>query len=216
MTDPAGTRAIFGLGNPGLGYQFNRHNAGFLFLDHLLQDGRFRLLDRRAEHRSVVDWVAAPGGVRCALVRPQTFMNLSGLAFDDVLAANGWEPHQALLAHDDLDLPLGAFRLRRRGGSAGHRGVESVIRQAGTPLIPRLRIGVGPRPAGVDAVDFVLADFTAAERAGLESVFGRAADAVACLLTDGLTAAMNRHNVRGSAAGDGPETPAEPDAPLEN
>ena len=162
MTDSADLRAVFGLGNPGLAYRFHRHNAGFLFLERVLQDARVTRLEHRTELLSLVDWVAV-GGARYLLVRPQTFMNLSGQAFESVLAAHGWVPRQALLVYDDLDLPLGSFRLRTRGASAGHRGVRSILEAARTTAVPRLRLGVGPRPPEADAADFVLADFTAAD-----------------------------------------------------
>jgi len=200
MPDPADVRAIFGLGNPGLAYRFNRHNAGFLFLDRLLRDDRVTRLERRDEASSRVDWVLL-GGARLLLVRPQTFMNLSGAAFGAILAAHGWEPCQTLLIYDDLDLPLGSFRLRSRGAPAGHRGVRSILEKAGTTAVPRLRIGVGPRPPEVEAADFVLADFTAAERSRLEAVFDGAADALVCVLTEGLTVAMSRYNVRRTPPG---------------
>ncbi len=214
MTDSADLRAVFGLGNPGLAYRFHRHNAGFLFLERLLRDDRIRRLEHRAEALSLVDWVAV-GGSRFLLVRPQTFMNLSGQAFESVLAAHGWTPRQALLVYDDLDLPLGAFRLRTRGATAGHRGVRSILEAARTTTVPRLRLGVGPRPPEVDAADFVLADFTAAERPRLEAVFDDAVDALLSALDEGLAAAMNRFNVRRAPSRPDPGLPAGPDAPQE-
>ncbi len=214
MTDSADLRAVFGLGNPGLAYRFHRHNAGFLFLERVLQDARVTRLEHRTELLSLVDWVAV-GGARYLLVRPQTFMNLSGQAFESVLAAHGWASRQALLVYDDLDLPLGSFRLRSRGASAGHRGVRSILEAARTTAVPRLRLGVGPRPPEADAADFVLADFTAAEWPRLEAVFDNATDALMSVLTEGLAAAMNRFNARRTSTRSDPGLPAGPGAPQE-
>lgn len=183
-------------------------------MERLLRDARVTRLEHRAESLSLVDWVAV-GDARYLLVRPQTFMNLSGQAFEAVLAAHGWTPRQALLVYDDLDLPLGSFRLRARGASAGHRGVRSILEAARTTAVPRLRLGVGPRPPEADAADFVLTDFTAAEWPRLEAVFDGATDALVSVLAEGLAAAMNRFNARPAPPRSDPGRPAGPDAPQE-
>ena len=180
---------IVGLGNPGADYAATRHNAGFLVVDNLAR--RWHIALRRA------GTALRAGGGRVGdhavtLAEPQTFMNCSGTALAQL--PRGAED-TLLVVYDDLDLPVGQVRIRRGGGSGGHRGIASIIEHVGTACA-RLRVGVGRPPAGLDPADYVLAPLSAAELDALRPGIERAVDAVECLVGDGLAAAMNRFNAR--------------------
>ena len=132
-------------------------------------------------------------GQKVALVKPQTFMNLSGEA---VRSLEGWyklTPQDILVIYDDMDLPLGKIRIRERGSSGGHRGVQSIIDWLKTQDFPRLRIGIGRREEG-EAKEYVLGDFTPEEKPAVEETFAKAADAVETILSEGIVKAMNKYN----------------------
>ena len=197
--DADSIRIVFGLGNPGLAYRDNRHNSGFLFLDHLLSRDGTRLVRRERGCRSVLEWVEL-WERSVLLVRPQTFMNLSGEAYVQVLDREAASPRQSLVVYDDLDLLPGSFRIRERGSAGGHRGMASIIERAGTTEIPRLRLGIGRADRSGDAVGYVLADFSPEERALLSGVFDRSAEALRTILLEGIQPAMCRHNQAGAAS----------------
>lgn len=133
------------------------------------------------------------------LARPRTFMNESGKAVRPLVDSRGIPLDRLLVVHDDMDLPLGTLRLRPKGGSAGHRGVQSIIDALGSDAFPRLRIGIGRPPEDVDPADYVLQDFTAEEEAVLEEVLSRAVAAIEVWLSDGIATAMDRFNQRPQA-----------------
>jgi PTH1 family peptidyl-tRNA hydrolase len=183
---------IVGLGNPGEAYARTRHNVGFRCLGLLAR--RHGLALRRKKARARVA-VGAIGGRSVVLARPYTYMNRSGGAVAGLRRWLGLPPERVLVLYDDLDLPLGAVRLRGRGGTAGHKGMRSIAQALGTEEFPRLRLGIGrPADASVDPIDYVLEDFSRAEEAVLAPALEHAADAVECLLEEGLEAAMNRYN----------------------
>lgn len=128
------------------------------------------------------------------LAKPSTFMNTSGPAVRRLMAAHGLQPSQLLIVCDDLDLPLGRLRLRRAGSAGGHHGLESIIANLQTSDFPRLRIGVGRPESREEVIDYVLHDFSAAERPLVDRVLGEAARAVESVVLEGLEAAMNRWN----------------------
>jgi peptidyl-tRNA hydrolase, PTH1 family len=185
-------KLIIGLGNPGAQYAGSRHNIGFRVIDLLSQRhgialGRKRL---RAIHgKGEID------GEPVLLVQPQTFMNDSG---DAVRRLAGFyqvsSAQDILLIYDDLSLDLGVLRLRRGGSDGGHRGVRSVLAHLGTPEVPRVRIGIGSPPPGVDAVDYVLSAFKASETKQVAEIVTTAAEATEFYLAEGIEAAMNRFN----------------------
>jgi PTH1 family peptidyl-tRNA hydrolase len=183
-------RAVFGLGNPGERYEGTRHNVGFAVLDKVAADGGVRIARRRFRARVAE---TGAGADRVLLVKPQTFMNDSGHAVRLAVAWNKLGPEQILVVCDDLDLPVGKIRVRRKGSSGGHKGLRSIADALGTPEFPRLRIGIG-RPAGRDAVEYVLDRFAAAERDEIDAAVDRAVDAVRCWMQDGIEACMNRFN----------------------
>lgn len=188
--------AIAGLGNPGDGYARTRHNAGWMLLDELSRRGKL-LESRGKEHAEMARLKLGPDTVW--LVRPTTYMNHSGRGVEQACRSLQLGPSELLVAYDDIDLPLGRLRLRRSGGSGGHRGLESVISALGTSRIPRLRMGVRGEESfeeGADTADYVLSEFTSDEREAAEDMIGRAADAVRMILRRGLGAAMNTYNQR--------------------
>ncbi len=182
---------IVGLGNPGPEYAGNRHNVGFMCADLLAtQIGTTFKRDRSRA-------MAASGrlrGVPVTLAKPLSFMNLSGGAVASLRAFYKLAPERILVLHDELDLPFGTIRLKLGGGDNGHNGLRSVTAALGTRDYHRVRIGIGRPPGRMDAADFVLRNFSAAERKELPEILGRSADAVETLLTRGLVAAQNQYN----------------------
>ena len=190
---PAGpvTWLIVGLGNPGRKYAGNRHNAGFHVVDRLAAACDLRF-DEQRNRASLARGRIEEVGV--ALIKPQTYMNLSGEAVGAVARFFKVSPGQTLVIFDDLDLPLGTLRLREQGGAGGHRGMASVIAHLGTRDFPRVRIGIG-RPAGqMPPEAYVLQDFSADEKGLMEQTYERAVDAVRVTLREGFQMAMNRYN----------------------
>ncbi len=182
---------VIGLGNPGEEYAGTRHNLGYETLDLLAR--RHRLGWRRAKGPSLeAKWRFAGGHV--TLLKPLTFMNLSGSA----LSGGGISPGSVLVVCDDIQLPVGLLRIRAGGGSGGHRGLESITEALGTADFARLRLGAGPAPPGALWSDFVLGPFDEEEAAVVSGMIEDAADAVELLLVRGLAAAQNRYNRRAS------------------
>jgi len=186
---------VCGLGNPEPRYRSNRHNLGFMALDVLSE--RHSLSWRRgAGPARTALWRVASRAV--TLVEPLTFMNESGAA----LAKLGGVPADELLVVcDDLNLPLGSLRIRPRGGGGGHKGLDSIIERLGTEDFPRLRLGIGAPPPGIDWVEFVLSDFAPEELDAVSRMLEAAADAIETAVHRGLDAAMQRFN----APGGGPD-----------
>lgn len=185
-------RMIVGLGNPGRQYERTRHNVGFMAAEAVLS--RWRAGPDRVQDSAIVS-PASIAGVEAIVVRPQTYMNLSGNAVSGVARRRGIEPSEILLIYDDADLALGSLRIRSGGSPGGHRGVASAVERLGTREIARMRLGIG-RDEG-DLADHVLAPFSRAEQPLVTALIDRAADAVEMIVKDGLTAAMNRFNRRG-------------------
>jgi peptidyl-tRNA hydrolase, PTH1 family len=184
---------VCGLGNPGPQYRSNRHNFGFMALDALSE--RHSLSWRRAAGPAQIAlWRVA--GRSVTLVKPLTFMNESGEALAKLPGA---AKDGLLVVCDDLNLPLGSLRLRPRGGSGGHKGLESIIERLGTADFPRLRLGIGSSSPLVDWVEFVLSDFLPEERETVKTVAGTAADAIETAVRQSLEAAMRRYNAPGPA-----------------
>jgi PTH1 family peptidyl-tRNA hydrolase len=182
---------VVGLGNPGARYIDNRHNVGFQAVDRLAVavDLRFdERHDRAVLARGDVD------GVRVALVKPQTYMNLSGPAVRGVARFYKVAVAQILVVYDDLDLPLGVLRLRQQGGAGGHRGVMSLIDALDSQEFPRVRIGIGRPDGSMPPEAYVLQDFDAGQRAVIEVAIDRAVAAIRTALREGFPAAMNQFN----------------------
>ena len=198
-----GTYLIVGLGNPGRRYQGTRHNAGFMVVDRLAD----RLPHTAARSRLQADYVEARDvDTRVVLVKPQTFMNDSGVAVGQLARWFKVPKGRILVVYDDLDLPFGTLRLRANGSDGGHNGMTSIIQHLRSQEFPRLRVGID-RPRSGSTVPYVLSPFSQAERTALPQVIDRAADAALTWLRSGITAAMNEHNKR--------DSPTLPDAPAE-
>lgn len=183
-------RCVAGLGNPGPRYEWTRHNVGFLVLDRFAAARGWRW-SRGAE---VDEAEGSIDGRDVVLVKPMGFMNRSGASVRESLALRQLGPEQLLVVVDDAALPLGRIRIRRSGGSGGHRGLESIEQEVGSTSYRRLRIGVGPPPEGEDLADYLLAPMAGQERERFERIAGRVADLLAGLLREGVEWAMNRHN----------------------
>lgn len=184
-------KLIVGLGNPGKRYERTRHNLGFLVVDRLAvqKDITFsrELCDSRVGETTC-------GAEQIVLIKPQTFMNRSGAAVDCVIREYHGSADDLLVIHDDLDLPFGRIRIRSRGSSGGHRGMQSILEQmAGMPFY-RVRIGIGRPPPEMAPMDYVLQPFDAEELGELDEVVDRAAESVICLVQEGPRQAMARYN----------------------
>jgi PTH1 family peptidyl-tRNA hydrolase len=184
---------VIGLGNPGRRYRGTRHNMGWEVLDRLAQDYGIAI---KAEDGWADVGQGRVGGQRVLLARPQTYVNVSGTAVADLRRRHRVPPEQLLIIVDDLDLSLGTLRLRERGSHGGHNGLRSIIEELGTTDFPRLRIGIGRPPAGIDPADFVLERPSADERAVLDAAVARAAEGVVLWIAEGLQAAMRHCNAR--------------------
>jgi peptidyl-tRNA hydrolase, PTH1 family len=179
---------IAGLGNPGPEYAGNRHNAGFMVADQLAERTGARF--KRDRSRAAV----ASGrlaGFPVTLAKPTTFMNLSGRPVAALRTFYKIPPERIVVIHDELDLPFGALRLKQGGGDNGHNGLRSVTAALGTRDYFRVRVGIGRPPGRMDPADFVLHDFSAAERKLVPEILERAADATEVLMRRGLAAAQN-------------------------
>lgn len=183
-------RLVIGLGNPGREYARSRHNAGFLVLDALARKHGLSFTHRWAHAHVAIGTVE---DVPVALAKPQTFMNLSGESARSLLRKLSLSAESLLVVADDIDMPLGRIRLRERGSSGGHRGVQSIVDRLGTDELLRLKIGVG-RPDPREAADYVLAEFAPSEREAVAEVVGRAVEAIEAALSGGASVAMNRYN----------------------
>ena len=189
---------IVGLGNPGRGYANNRHNVGFICLNHFARTQGIRFDKKQGQARIGVGEVA---GSKVVVARPQTYMNLSGQSVSRLVKKFNINLDNLLVIHDDLDLPLGKVRIRQGGGSGGHKGVDSVITWLGSQDFLRLRVGIGrpTMPPGsaeseADTIAYVLSDFTPGEKQTIARVIPGVSEAILCLLTEGLMVAMNKYN----------------------
>jgi PTH1 family peptidyl-tRNA hydrolase len=187
-------KLVVGLGNPGIEYQFTPHNLGYLTIDRIAQRCKVDVHSRRCQ---AVTAKAKLAGHDVLLAKPETYMNLSGLSVRKLVEDLGIDPaNDLIVVYDELDLPMGAIRVRPRGGTAGHNGLESIIGALGTEEFTRVRLGIAPDHAVRDGAKYVLAQFKKAQLEMIDEVLDRAADAVEAILKDGVAAAMNRFNVR--------------------
>jgi PTH1 family peptidyl-tRNA hydrolase len=179
---------VLGIGNPGRRYARTRHNVGFEVIDAVRDRWNARSLGK-AHHCRL--WVAR----ETILGEPETFVNRSGLAARQLCRSFELGPEDLLVVADDVNLPPGRLRLRRRGSAGGHKGLKSILDSLGTDEVPRLRVGVGrPADTAADLVDHVLSPFPAEERQLADEAVRRAAECVEVYLDEGVEAAMNRFN----------------------
>jgi len=190
-------KLVVGLGNPGQGYSNNRHNLGFMCVSHFAKEHRIAFDKKQAQARIGTGEV---GGETVVVARPDTFMNQSGQAVSRLVKKFSVSPDDLIIIHDDLDLPVGRIRIRQGGSAGGHRGIESIINSLGGKEFLRVRVGIG-RPAGSERgasedaiVGYVLGGFAPDERKIIEQTVPAVSDALECLITEGLNAAMNKYN----------------------
>ncbi|HUK86140.1 MAG TPA: aminoacyl-tRNA hydrolase [Terriglobales bacterium] len=185
-------KLLVGLGNPGIEYQFTPHNLGFLALDRLAERHQVRISNRRCR---ALTGKAVIASEEVLLAKPETYMNLSGLAVRELLQEYEAEPGRDLVVvYDELDLPLGTIRIRQRGSSAGHKGVESILGALGTGEFTRLRLGSAPARAVKDGARYGLAPFKRGQLKAVDAVLDAAADALEAIVSQGVAWAMNRFN----------------------
>jgi PTH1 family peptidyl-tRNA hydrolase len=184
-------RLIVGIGNPGPKYAKTRHNVGFRVLDALAK--RLNVSKQETRFRGIYA-VAQIGDLKVGLLKPLTYVNLSGQAVSEAVKQLNLQPEQILVVLDDAQLPLGKLRMRPKGSSGGHKGLQSIIDALQTEEIPRLRVGIGSPPEGVDMVTFVLSPFEDDEELVIGEAVERAADAAIVWATEGINAAMQKFN----------------------
>jgi len=184
-------KIVAGLGNPGEKYAGTRHNLGFSVVDALSE--KFRASAWEKVHRALVARCRA-AGIELCLVKPQTFMNLSGEPLSAIMKDMKASPADLVVVHDDLDLPLGSIKIRKSGGDGGHNGVRSVTELLGTGGFVRVKVGVGRPPAMRDPADHVLSPFEPGELELVRDTVARAVEAVVAVVREGPDRAMNRFN----------------------
>jgi PTH1 family peptidyl-tRNA hydrolase len=192
VSDAGAVTLLVGLGNPGREYANTRHNAGFQVINQLAEQHG---LGFSRKHNNALIAAGHVANTRFVLAKPQTWMNESGRAVAALARFYKVGPQRILVIYDDLDLPVGAIRLRPEGGSGGHKGIKSIIEKLGTQDFPRLRVGIGRPPGRMDPVDYVLQPFSRDEMDIIEEARQRAVEAIQVFLKDGMAAAMNVFNV---------------------
>ena len=185
-------KLIVGLGNPGIEYQFTPHNFGFLAIDRIANDLGIEVRNRQCRALTARATIA---GVPVILAKPETYMNLSGLSVRELAAEHEVDVAKGLIViYDELDLPFGTIRIRPRGGTAGHNGMESLVGALGTDEFMRIRLGIAPDRKVSDGAKFVLTPFRKAQLEVVDQVLDTAEQAVETIIKDGPEAAMNRFN----------------------
>lgn len=185
-------KLIIGLGNPGIEYQFTPHNLGFLTIDRLANELGVDVRNRQCRALTARGTI---GSEEVLLAKPETFMNLSGLSVRELVAKNEVNPQSDLIViYDELDLPFGSMRIRQRGGTAGHNGMESVIGALDTQEFLRIRLGIAPDRKPKDGAEYVLTPFRKKQLEIVDQLLDTAAEAVQVVVKEGPAAAMNRFN----------------------
>jgi PTH1 family peptidyl-tRNA hydrolase len=187
-------KLIVGLGNPGIEYAFTPHNMGFLAVDRLAEQCGVEVRNRQCRALTARAVIA---DVPVLLAKPETYMNLSGMSVRELVAEHEVDAKKDLLViYDELDLPLGAIRIRKQGSSAGHNGMQSILNALGTEEILRIRLGIAPDHKIGDGAEFVLAPIRKSQYKAFDEMLENAAQAVKTILTEGPEAAMSRFNRR--------------------
>lgn len=187
------TWLVVGLGNPGPRYEATRHNVGQLVVDELASRRGERFREHKGGARVVETW-ERPGGDKIVLVKPNTFMNVSGTPVAALSRFYSVPPERIVLVHDELDIPFDTIKLKVGGGHGGHNGIRDVAQALTTADFPRVRVGIGRPPGRQDPADWVLSPFGGDERANLPILVSDAADAVEQLIGEGLVAAQQKHH----------------------
>jgi len=184
-------KLIVGLGNPGIEYQFTPHNIGFLAVDRIAGQCGV-VVDNR--HCKALTGRTRIGNEEVLLAKPETYMNLSGMSALELVRKYEVEPQGLIVIYDELDLPLGMIRVRARGSSAGHNGMQSIINALQTEEIARIRIGVAPDDPKKGGAKYILSPFRKSQMAAVDEALDLAAQAVNVMVNEGIAPAMNRFN----------------------
>ena len=184
-------KIITGLGNPAMKYAGTRHNIGFGVIDELADRWNIRVADSRMRGLAGSGIIA---GEKVILVKPMTFMNLSGECVRPFVDYYKLEPEDLIVCYDDISLDVGMIRVRGKGSAGGHNGMKNIILHLGTEAFPRVRVGVGEKPQYMDLADYVLSRFPSEELPTVRASIRDAADAVEIMIEEGLQPAMNRYN----------------------
>lgn len=183
---------IAGLGNPDRQYEGTRHNVGFDVIDRLA--GKYNITVDGKKHRALIG-KGVIEGQKVILAKPQTYMNLSGESISSLTDYYKIdEEHELIVIYDDINLGVGQLRIREKGSAGGHNGIKNIIAHLGTQIFPRIRVGVGEKPAGYDLADYVLGHFSKAERAQMDEGYDNAVNAVALILSGRIGDAMSEYN----------------------
>lgn len=189
---------IVGLGNPGKKYEKTRHNMGFLAIDKLAEQHDIKI--NKLKHKALVG-DGFISGRKALLVKPQTYMNLSGESVREIVDYYDVDLEELIVIYDDFDLETGAIRIRKKGSAGSHNGMKSIIGQLQSKDFPRIRIGIGKSGGGAEWKDFVLGKTSKQDEKLIEDAVERTADAVACILEKGIDKAMNEYNVKPGLSG---------------
>ena len=187
---------IAGLGNPTREYDKTRHNVGFSVIDVLADKYNIDVSDRKHKAlcgRGVIE------GEKVLLLKPQTFMNLSGESIREAVDYYKIDPEDIIVIYDDISLEPGQLRIRLKGSAGGHNGIKNIIAHLGTQEFPRIKVGVGAKPPKMDLADYVLSRFGAEEQKIMDEAFGEAAEAAVMMMTTGAERAMNHYNAKKKA-----------------
>ena len=183
-------KVIVGLGNPGVHYERTRHNIGFQVVDRLAEIHHILISAKRFKSLYGTGWIDSQ---KVVLVKPMTFMNRSGEAVKKAINFFQVGIEDLIIIHDDLDLPIGRLRFKRRGSDGGHQGVRSIIESMGKNTFLRLKVGIGRPPQGMDPAEYVLVSFDGIQQSHLEGILSRAAESLKVVLLEGVETAMNRY-----------------------
>ena len=184
-------KLIVGLGNPSQKYEGTRHNVGFTVIDVLAEE--YHITVNSTHHKALCGkgWIA---GESVLLAKPLTYMNLSGESVRPLADYYKVEPEDILIIYDDISLEPGKIRVRAKGSAGGHNGMKSIIQHLGTEAFPRVRLGIGEKPAQMDLADYVLGHFNKEEQALMKEAAQTAVEAVTCYIEHGIAETMNRYN----------------------
>lgn len=191
MKGEFGMYIIAGLGNPGSEYEYTRHNMGFRVIDVLAEEYNISVDEKK--HKGLIG-KGVIEGQKVVLVKPQTFMNLSGECIREVMNYYKETPENFIVVFDDISLDVGKLRVRPKGSAGGHNGIKNIIAQLGTEEFARVKFGVGDKPKGCDLVNHVLGRFAKEDEELAKSRLKIAAEAIVCVMKEGCEAAMNKYN----------------------
>ncbi|MDY0235866.1 MAG: aminoacyl-tRNA hydrolase [Gudongella sp.] len=184
---------VAGLGNPGTKYSSTRHNVGFDVVDVLAN--KFGIKLNKIKFKGLVGegiWA----GEKIVLIKPSTYMNLSGESIRPVMDFYKLKPEELIVVVDDIDIEFGTIKIKKKGSAGTHNGLKSILLQTGTDQFPRVKIGIGRKPENYDLADFVLSKFSKSERQIIDKAILNAADAIDELISNGIDSAMNKFNIK--------------------